>query len=560
MLSTLLSTPTLVTLTSIVNFSVAFLAFAIGALVLWRDKRSPINQLFFLVAFNTGFWTFSSTMADVIHTDSGALFWAQMAIIGPFFLSAGFLVLSYYFPQKVANLSLPKAALIFLPSIIALFLVPTKVNVESVRLEYWGTDFTPGPLYAALFLHLLLYFGLAARNLYKTWKKTDSPITKKQIVFLYTGMALVVSSGIVTNLVLPLVFNYTRASVIGPAATLFFVVLTMYAIVKHGLLNLKVIATEVFASSFVFFNFIQIFRSPSTYDLAINSCIFVATAAVAALLVKSVLDEVRRSEELHALSEMLAAANEDLKQMDQLKSEFISIASHQLRTPISVIKGYLSLILEGAYGALDGAMKDKMEQMYSMNERLVQMVNNMLNVTRIEKNKLEYVCAMVDVRLVIDQAVEEMAIKARQRRVEVAFVGRPEKPIEAFVDQEKLHEVLTNLIDNAIKYSEGGTIEVSARAASRRRGIMITVKDEGIGMTSDEARQVFQKFYRAREPGVLRESGTGLGLYICAMFTRSMGGDIWIDRTAPGKGTTFALVVPSRAGGECVPRPGKAKS
>ncbi len=551
--------PTLLTQTSIVNFSVAVLAVLLGLIVLWGKRTSPIHQLFFLVAFDTGFWSFSSTMADVVRDTASAMTWTKMAIVGPFFLSAAFLCLSYYFSEKKETLSKKKAFVIFLPSIVALALTPTSLNVVSVTLQPWGTDFVPGPLYTVLLAHLLLYFMLAGRRLYRAYRKSADPIARKQILFLMAGIILVVASGVITNLILPTVFDYTRASVIGPAATLFFVILTMYAIVRHGLLNLKIIATEIFAGIFVFINFIQLFNSATTAEFATNVTVFVCTTLAAILLIRSVFDEVRRREEIQTLAAQLESANAHLKEMDSLKNEFISIASHQLRTPITVIKGYLALMLEGAYGPLSDSLHEKVVNMNLMNERLVQMINNMLNVSRIEKNRIEYTCAVIDLYPVIGQAVEEMAAKASMKGIGLRIEGATFGPVEAYVDMEKTIEILSNLIDNSIKYSSKGTISISATLFVRKKCVVVTVADEGYGMNKEDLQKVFTKFYRSSDPAIVSQGGTGLGLYVCAMFVRGMGGDIWVEKSAPGKGTSISFALPTEPGGECA-APAKKKA
>ncbi|MEY4723227.1 MAG: hypothetical protein RLZZ324_740 [Candidatus Parcubacteria bacterium] len=540
-MSIIFSIPTLVTLTSVINFCVAALTFLIGVAVLRQKQDSPVNQMFFFVAFNSGFWCFSSTMADVVREPSFALYWAQMALIGPFLLSAGFLVFSYFFPVKI-RLPWWKIAIIFIPSIVATLMVNTKYNIETVTLRSWGTDYEPGPLFTALFIHLLVYFGLAARHFWRVYKTAEDKIVKNQVLFLSLGMALFVGSGVLTNLVLPL-FGYTQSSVIGPASALFFVVFTMYAVVRHGLLNIKVIATEIFAGAFTFINFIQIFRSQSTGDFYINTLVFVVTSAAATLLIRSVLDEVSRREQLQLLTDQLEIANAHLQEMDTIKSEFISIASHQLRTPISIMKGYLSLMMEGAYGVPEGALKEKIGHMFQMNERLVLMVNNMLNVTRIEKNKIEFDCADMDVVPVIAEAVGEMQLKAKQKGLKAVFADPPKDPLTAYIDKEKLHEVLSNLMDNAAKYSEVGTISVRAVPFRAGKEVLITVTDEGVGMNKEDAEKLFQKFTRGISHRASAEQGTGLGLYVCKMFVEGMGGQIWIDKTAPGMGTTFAFLL-----------------
>ena len=240
--------------------------------------------------------------------------------------------------------------------------------------------------------------------------------------------------------------------------------------------------------------------------------------------------------------------------MDQIKNDFISIASHQLSTPISVIKGYISLMLEGAYGKVEGPLREKIENMNTMNERLVQMINNMLNVSRIEKNEIDFECTQFDAAEVVRQTIGEMALTVEQKKLKLEFVSPPAKPVSAYADPERRREVLGNLIDNAVKYSEHGSIEVRLKTRVKEGRVRITVKDEGLGIAPEDQKHIFEKFFRAREPAVAHQAGTGLGLYICARFLRGMGGDIWIERSEAGKGTTFAVELPSCKGVECALR------
>ena len=242
------------------------------------------------------------------------------------------------------------------------------------------------------------------------------------------------------------------------------------------------------------------------------------------------------------MNKELAIANAQLKEMDEIKNEFITMASHQLRTPISVVKGYLSLMLEEAYGQVPEPIKDKLQQIYGLNERLVQMIDNMLNAARIEKRKIEYTIVRADLLSAVRKVVEEMRVKADEKGLKLEFKG-PDHPVMAYFDEDKLQEVLTNLMDNAIKYTDGGDVSVVVGEDGVDEFASVDITDSGIGMTKEEASRVFTKFFRAKE-AVIREPGTGLGLFICAKFMDGMGGEIGVIETEPGKGTTFGLHLP----------------
>lgn len=549
-MSTLLS-PTHITLTSVVSFVVAGMTLLVGSVVLFKGPKKSAHQLFFLMTLTICLWTLTSTLADVVRSPVGALFWAQAAIVPPFIFAGTFLVFSFFFPVERDTMTAGRLAIIFLPVLVALPFVGTPLNVASVRLLPWGTDFTPGPLYPVLLVYMVACLAVAIGNFVLTLRKSADAIIRKQAGLVLVGVGLVVGIGLVTNLILPAAFDYTRASVLGPTASLFFVTLVMYAILRHGLLDVKVIAAELFSATLALVSFIQIFTSDTFPEAVFRVATFSLVLPVAVLLVKSVIQEVRRREEVQILADDLRKANDDLKRIDDLKSEFISIASHQLRTPVSVMKGYLSLIAEGAYGNVSPQMREKIEQIYHMNDRLVHLINNMLNVSRIEKQKMEFICGPFDLVRVANQVVEEMTYKAQERGLELRFV-RPEGPVSVYADEDKVAEVLTNVIDNAVKYTLKGSVQLSIEERPKKGGVIVRVADTGIGIPESSRAGIFKKFYRPNREANLMTQGTGLGLYICDVFMRGMGGKIWVERTVENEGTTIAFIVPVTPSGRCV--------
>jgi len=277
-----------------------------------------------------------------------------------------------------------------------------------------------------------------------------------------------------------------------------------------------------------------------------NTVVLVCVSTVSVFLVRSVRHEVEQRKELELLSAELSLKNEKLKEMDTLKSDFISIASHQLRTPTSVIKGYLSLMLDGAYGKVDGPMRDKVVAMIDMAERLVVMINEMLNVSRIERNKISYACSKVDIAEIARIIVNELQFQASEKHIGLRLTTHdPVGTAMAYIDREKITEALCNIVENAVKYSTHGTVDVSVQARPTHKDVLIRVSDEGLGIAAADVPHLFEKFYRSGNPEVARITGTGLGLYVCRVFLRDMGGDVWVERSAPGQGTVFAVTLPT---------------
>lgn len=533
------------TMAAVTNFVAGVAVLTLGVFVLTRNNKNPVNQLFVAICLNITFWVFFSTLADVVRDETTALFFARAAILPPFYFTFFFLVLTHYFPRPT-KFTRTRVTLYLLSTFAILPFIGTRFNIESVKLESWGADFVPGILYTILFLYLLLYFGIAGRNLWLVYRSSPDAILRRQVVFLWIGMISYIIAGVVTNLILPSLFHYGRASAYGPAFSLFFVLFVAYAILRHGMFSAKTIAAELFSVALIFIECFLTLSSRSVGDFALQTMALLATIVFCSLLVKSLLRIERDNEQLSTLAGLLKESNKHLRDVDEAKSEFLAIASHQLRTPVSVIKGYLSLIRDGAYGVVGGTLREKISQIFDMNERLIHLINNLLNVTRIEKGRLEFDCREVDLVKAIRGIVAELSIKSGNKGISLKF-EEPNQPLPpVFVEEEKLHEVLVNVIDNGIKYASEGEILIYVAPAKVDGFLDLRIEDRGIGMAAEDAGRIFEKFAYTSKPTAQRQAGMsmGIGLYICRKFLQGMGGDIRVERTVPGEGTTMAITLP----------------
>jgi signal transduction histidine kinase len=250
-------------------------------------------------------------------------------------------------------------------------------------------------------------------------------------------------------------------------------------------------------------------------------------------------NQILKAKVVEATKELINAYKE-LKKLDESKTEFLSLASHQLRTPLSTIKGYLSMILEGDYGPISEEVKEAVKTVYQSNERLIGLVNDLLNVTRIEAGKLEYNPTLSDLEKLIKEVTEEMKLPAKKKNLKIeVFV---EKLPKFNFDPEKIRQVLINLLDNAIKYTEKGKITVIAK--TQNSNVRVEVKDTGIGISRERLNSLFQWFSRGRGVYRLESGGFGLGLYIAKKIIEKAKGKIWAESEGEGKGSTFIFTLP----------------
>jgi signal transduction histidine kinase len=237
----------------------------------------------------------------------------------------------------------------------------------------------------------------------------------------------------------------------------------------------------------------------------------------------------------------LRMSNARLRRVDAAKDEFLSMASHQLRTPLTSIKGYLSMVLEGDVGRVTKAQRQVLEEAFTSSERMVHLIHDFLNVSRLQTGKFVLEKDMYDVTKMIREEVSLLQRVAASRDMAIDYSVDIEQLVMK-VDETKLRQVVVNFIDNAMYYSPAGsTVTVKLTKTSDR--LEFRVDDKGIGVPLKEQAQLFQRFYRATNARKQRPDGTGVGLYLAKKIITAHGGDVRFS-SKPGKGSTFGFWLP----------------
>ncbi|OGY94101.1 MAG: hypothetical protein A2406_01410 [Candidatus Komeilibacteria bacterium RIFOXYC1_FULL_37_11] len=230
-----------------------------------------------------------------------------------------------------------------------------------------------------------------------------------------------------------------------------------------------------------------------------------------------------------------------LKEVDKMKDEFISIASHELRTPITTIKGFLSMAMEGDYGELNDIGKKGFRIMEASVNRLGALVDDLLNVSRIEQNRLTISPKVISLPEVLESIEAEFSLRMEEKGLKFKLTQEGELPT-IWADEDKFRQILVNLMGNAIKYTKQGEIELIAKQ-TEPKFVTINVKDTGIGMDAKEREALFEKFYRVQTEDTRGIVGTGLGLWITKQLVELMGGKIYVD-SIKHVGSQFYFTVP----------------
>ena len=342
-------------------------------------------------------------------------------------------------------------------------------------------------------------------------------------------------------------YNYEIYGLFGMPLLLIFLV---YTVVKFKSFNIKMIGAQALVFALIIIIGAEFFFIQTNINRVLTAITLVITAVIGVNLIRSVKKEVKQKEDIEKLAQKLEvtntgleAANEKLKELDVLKSEFVSLATHQIRAPLSAIKGYLSEVFEGDFGPYSKELEKPLQVVFQSTENLVNIVADFLNISRIEGGKMKYELAPVDLKTVVDEVVKELKPNLDRVGLELK-VNIPNGHYVVYADMGKVKQVIGNLIDNAMKYTPKGSITLSLTADEKAQKIRFSVSDTGIGIPAEVIPKLFQKFSRAKNANEVNIIGTGLGLYVAKLMIEGQSGRIWAESPGAGKGSTFSMELP----------------
>lgn len=247
---------------------------------------------------------------------------------------------------------------------------------------------------------------------------------------------------------------------------------------------------------------------------------------------------VTLQQKVNEATSKLKRTNEKLKSMDETKDEFISMASHQLRTPLTSVKGYLSMVLEGDAGDVNDNQRKLLDQAFVSSQRMVYLISDLLNVSRLRTGKFIIDAHPANLAEIVEGEIAQLKEQANSRNQELVF-DKPDDFPSLMLDETKTRQVIMNFVDNAMFYTpSGGKIKVEL--STDKNHVYFMVKDNGIGVPKEEQKHMFTKFYRAKNARNARPDGTGLGLFMAKKVIVAQGGNVLFDSTE-GKGSTFGF-------------------
>lgn len=384
-----------------------------------------------------------------------------------------------------------------------------------------------------------------------TWKEKRE-MQRNQILMVGTGILLFFITFTGTDY-LSVQTNIYEIGLYGLFILPVFLGLIVYAIVKYKAFNVGILAAQALVVTLVVLIGAQFFFIENHTNQILISITFLLVIIFGNYLIRSVKRDLetrkqieKSASDLTKSNNQLEQANLRLKELDQQKTEFISLATHQIRGPLGAIKGHASLALEGDYGQIGEGARKAFETIMSSAGSLVMVVNDYLDVSRIEQGNMKYDFSTFDLKDLAKEVVNEFSPMLEKKSLTLDFNCDQSQTYNVHADKGKIKQVMSNLIDNSIKYTLNGHVLVSVEKKAEK--VLFSVKDSGVGIKSDVLPNLFSKFSRAPDANKINITGTGLGLFVARKIIEAHHGRIWAESEGENKGSQFYVELEERSG------------
>ncbi|HRY62715.1 MAG TPA: ATP-binding protein [Candidatus Paceibacterota bacterium] len=529
----------------------------LGLVVFLNNRKSATNVIFAFLNIFLAFFLASNLLSTQPSDYSEKLMWVRLVMFTAIFLNAFVYLFIRAFPHDelkiskkggifVAIVTIITALMTLTPFLITGISVP-KTNVPvpifGSPLSVFGKTINVGIAWFSVFT-----FCFTLASVWALARKIISekdPISRIQIKYLLAGVGIMFSAFFLFNLVFVAVFSNTFFINLTPLAVSVFIMLTSYAILKHHLFSVKIIATELLVFSLWTFILIRTILSMTVEDQMMNAGLLFLMVVTGIFLIRSVIKEVDQREKLAesavALKESHEREMEKARTEAKLRDEFVFVAAHELRTPITAIRGFLELVGDVEVN-FPKDVQDDLGAIRMASDHLNELVNNLLEIARSDAGAMKIETSPMLIAPVISEILKELGSLALEKEIKIIF-NDSDNCNKILADDKKTKEVFVNLIGNAIKYNKNnGTVNIDIDCIDEKN-VVIKVKDTGFGIPKDQQGKIFGKFFRASNKDTQGILGTGLGLFITKMLVEKMGGTIMFS-SEEGVGTTFAVSFP----------------
>ncbi len=514
----------------------------LGFQILINNPSGRANRILFFTTSVFAIWVYFNLILWASPTPELVMFFWSLIVPIELFMYLSALYLVYVFSRGGKDASVFTKVLWSLTLIPIFLLAHTSLNViglsadcdtgayEGIVIQY---------MYVVEIVIILACIAYIARGL----KNLRDPIQRKQLFVI--GLSTVIFLSFFTAGNLTLLFDlgpyYEQYKLFGMPI---FAILVGYSIVKFQAFRIKTVVTDLLVSALWILMFSMLLFREMSYarPIIFTSVILFGIAGI--MLSRAVRREIDQREQIESLAKGLEKANVRLRELDKQKSEFVSVASHQLRSPLAAIRGYASMVLEGSFGKVEPKMAEPLQRISESAKMMNESVEDFLSVSRIEGGNMKYELADFNLRDLAESITDDLRPEGFKKGLLLLFKTELTSQGLVHADKGKTQQILHNLINNSLKYTPKGTVTVFVHDDIRNKKIIVDIVDTGIGMSEDTIHSLFMKFTRAKNANTVNIKGTGLGLFVAREMARAMGGDVIAHSDGEGHGSRFEFFLP----------------
>ncbi len=530
--------------------SAAFFNLMLFFIIIFNNKNTKNSYYFSGFIISMFIWV-TTTLLYYLLSGDALIINTRLIYFAPPFIPFFMILFIETFPKEKFSYS-KKIMILFsiIPFLISVIALIPGAVINSVTVAENGLKVIQyGPLYFLYFIQIAVYFIAVIYLMLRKYFILKG-IYRSQVEGIFLVLLIGSIVGVITDLILPTLGNFTLFWV-GSFYSGYLAVAAFYGIIKYGLFDIKVVLTQLITFFLWLFLIIKIILNQNTTDRLIDIILLILIIISGYLFIKTVKREISLREkddilvtDVTVLNQKLEKTNIQLKELDLKKSEFMSLATHQLRAPLTAMKGYSSMILDGTFGKIKNpGIEDAVNKISRSTIDLTMIVEDYLNISRIEQGSMRYYFSVLNIVNIIKNVIENVKNTADRAGLIINFNYDSSIEYKVKVDEGKIKQVFLNIIDNAIKYTPKGQINIFINKTENNK-VLIKIEDTGVGISPEILPNLFNKYIRAPDSSNINILGTGLGLYVAGQILKSHDGRAWAESKGKGKGSKFYIELP----------------
>lgn len=497
-----------------------------GPIIYFQNTKNLTNKSYFIYSLLAGTWGLLNYFAFKTLTSSLFLLLSKLIMFSFVWINffAYLVILSY--PDGNLNLSKKFLKILIVITIFVSILTLTPFVLKEIKIFDNEKYVVTNPVGLAIIAFLIIFLNfLSFQTITKKIKTETDQNIKKNYLILLVAFFITTILIIIFNLILPNIFKINKFTQYSSWWLIPFIITISIGLTRFKLFNFQIIPSFIFMILLLFVNLFDLVQAKTLSEITLRIIMFIGFIIIGTFLVRSVYIEVNQRKKF--------------EELNRIKTEFLSFTSHQIKTPLGVIKGYINIIMEEIEGVPE-QVKEYANKIKNSADELLVLIEEFLDYRQIEEKKMEINFEEINFIQFVKEIVEKFSLLAKEKGLNLSFETKIDKALVK-IDKIKFAQVIQNLIDNAIKYTKEGFVNVNLKQENNY--IIVCVSDSGIGISKELQKKLFGEF--VRDSAIKKEiKGTGLGLYIAKYIVEAHQGKIWAESEGENKGSKFFVKLP----------------